>query len=351
MDPASRAELVASRTQEVVTHEDLLELTRGPRRPKGYVGLEPSGLLHIGQGLILGDKARDIVQAGVEFTILLADWHAYINDKLGGNLEAIKLCGAYLKDCFTGLGLPQERVKYRYASEIVDRKEYWQEVINVSKSASLARIKRALTIMGRKENEADLDASKLIYPAMQVADIHAMDLDLALSGMDQRHAHMLYRDLSPKLKWKRVVAVHTPLLPGLQGGLKMDAAEAKMSKSKPDEAIFVHDAPGAIERKISKAYCPQREIHDNPVLEMCRLLIFPGIARFSIEREAKHGGDLSFGSFDELASSFSKGELHPADLKAATARHLADRLSGVRTYMEAHPENLLKLQEAIKGLR
>src|SRR5947209_13616102 len=93
--------------------------------------------------------------------------------------------------------------------------------------------------MGRKEEEADVCSSDLIYPAMQVADIHWMNLDLALGGMDQRHAHMLYRDVAPKLGWKPVVALHTPLLPALDGGGRMDPVAGKMSKSRPDSSVQI----------------------------------------------------------------------------------------------------------------
>src|SRR5437016_1321312 len=141
-----RADRVLRGTEEAVTRPELRALLDRGGTPRAYVGLEPSGLMHIGT--------------------------------------------AY--------------------------------VIRVSKASTVARIRRALTIMGRKEEEADLDASMLIYPAMQVADIHWMDLDLALGGMDQRHAHMLYRDVAPKLGWKQVVALHTPLLPALDGGGRMD---------------------------------------------------------------------------------------------------------------------------------
>src|SRR5437867_13434657 len=94
---------------------------------------------------------------------------------------------------------------------------------------------------------------------MQVADIHWMDLDLALGGMDQRHAHMLYRDVAPKIGWKQVVALHTPLLPSLDGGGRMDLIAGKMSKSRPDSSILLNDSPQEVERKISKAFCPPKE--------------------------------------------------------------------------------------------
>ena len=46
--------------------------------------------------------------------------------------------------------------------------------------------------MGRGEEEAEKDLSKLFYPAMQVSEFH-LQLDVAYGGTDQRHAHMLQR--------------------------------------------------------------------------------------------------------------------------------------------------------------
>ncbi len=348
MDLTDRLELVRRGTQEIVTDEDLEELLKREAHPKAYVGIEPSGYLHIGQGLLMGQKARELVEAGVDFTLFLADWHAQINDKLGGDLGSIRTCARYLQDCFTALGLPPSQVRYLYASELVGRRDYWANVIRVLKATTLARIKRALTIMGRREDEAELDASKLIYPAMQVTDIHEMDLDIAYGGMDQRHAHMLYRDLSSKLAWKAVVAVHTPLLPGLQAGsVKMAALDAKMSKSKPGGAILVHDTPEEIRRKLGKAYCPPGEAEGNPVLEFARLLIFPNVAGVRIERSPDHGGNLDVSSYRELRGLYAQGKLHPLDLKLTVARYLSDLLKPVRDYFATRPENLEALQAAV----
>ena len=35
-------------------------------------------------------KVKDFVEAGIECSIFLADWHTWINDKLGGDRETIK---------------------------------------------------------------------------------------------------------------------------------------------------------------------------------------------------------------------------------------------------------------------
>lgn len=346
MDVQERLNLIFRGVDEVITEEELRTLLLRGGKTKSYVGLEPSGLMHIGTGLILGQKLKDFAEAGLDVTVLLADWHAYINDKLEGSLENIQICGEYFKDCFAALNIPKE-VRFVYASELVDKKQYWQNVILVSKSASLARIKRALTIMGRKEEDADLDASKLIYPAMQVADIRELDLDLALGGMDQRHAHMLYRDLAPRLGWKKVVAVHTPLLAGLEGGGRMETIEAKMSKSNPDSCIFLQDSRKDIERKVGKAFCPQREIAGNPVVQICRYILFPNLGSLKVERETRYGGDVTFQSYPELEKAYTGGELHPQDLKSAVARNLDNLLGKVRSYFEKRPENYQRMREIV----
>src|SRR5712691_380078 len=347
MSVEDRADLVLRGTEEVVTRAELRALLDRDAVPRAYVGLEPSGLMHIGTGFMIGSKVTDLIHAGFHTIVFLADWHAYINDKLGGSLENLRICADYFRDGFRAVGVP-DSVEYLYANEFVRHPEYWQNVIRASKASTVARMRRALTIMGRKEEEADLDASMLIYPAMQVADIHWMDLDLALGGMDQRHAHMLYRDVAPKLGWKQVVALRTPLLPALDGGGRMDLVAGKMSKSRPDASILLNDGPRDVERKIGKAFCPAKETKGNPILEMARLILFPRQEKLKVPRDPKFGGDLVYESFDALSKAYSDGELHPKDLKAGVTAGLNRELTPVRKYFEAHPENLSSLLKILQ---
>ncbi|HYS99639.1 MAG TPA: tyrosine--tRNA ligase [Thermoplasmata archaeon] len=347
MREEERAEAVLRGTEEVVTRDELRVLLSRGSAPRAYVGLEPSGLMHIGTSFVIGSKLADLVRAGFHTIVLLADWHAYINDKLGGNLENLRVCAEYFKDGFRAVGVP-DGVEYLYANEFVKHPEYWQQVIRASKASTVARIRRALTIMGRKEEEADLDASKLIYPAMQVADIHWMDLDLALGGMDQRHAHMLYRDVAPKLGWKQVVALHTPLLPALDGGGRMDPVAGKMSKSRPDASVLLNDSAAEVDRKIGKAFCPAKEAEGNPVFEIARLILLPRRGRLEIPRDRKFGGDVRYDTLDALAKAYESGELHPKDLKAGVAAGINAELGPVRKYFESHPQNLAALNAILQ---
>ena len=242
-----KLERLLSNTVEVVTVEDLKNVLE-KEKPKAYIGFEPSGLVHLGWK-ICANKIRDFIECGFEFYILLADWHAYINDKLGGDIEKIRLCGRYMEDCFEAMGIKRNEVKFIYASDYVNDSRYWELVLKIAKANSIARVKRAMDIMGRKEEEAEKDLSKLFYPVMQVADIFYLDLDVAYGGIDQRHAHMLARDTASKLGIKKPVALHTPLLSSLQATGRMNPIEAKMSKSKPESMISIHDSKEDVEKK------------------------------------------------------------------------------------------------------
>jgi tyrosyl-tRNA synthetase len=313
------------------------------RAPSAYIGFEPSGTAHVGW-MVCTQAVRELVDAGFDVTILLADWHAQINDKFGGDLDAIQACGRYMMDAFEALGVARDSVTYRWANEFAADPEYWALVVRVAKHTSLARMRRAMDIMGRTEDDADRDVSKFFYPAMQVADIFYMDLDLALGGMDQRHAHMLARDVAKKLGRKAPVALHTPLVPNLKGGAgRMDPAEAKMSKSKPDSGIFLHDDQAAVRDKIQKAHCPAGAKDDNPVLDLLRLIVWPRLAAgtpFSVTRPAKFGGAATFATYDAVAAAFVAGDLHPADLKSAVAAAINDILAPVQAYFASHPDSL-----------
>jgi tyrosyl-tRNA synthetase len=108
----------------------------------------------------------------------------------------------------------------------------------------------------------------------------------------------------------------------------------KMSKSKPDTAIFMTDSADEINRKIKKAYCPEGVIEENPILEYCKYIIFEKFDNFKIERPEKWGGNLEFDSYDKLEDSFVKKELHPMDLKVTAADYLNKLLDPIRKKIE-----------------
>ncbi len=127
----------------------------------------------------------------------------------------------------------------------------------------------------------------------------------------------------------------------------MDPIAGKMSKSKPDASILINDSPAEVERKIGKAFCPAKEVAGNPVLGIAELILFPRSNSLTVTRDSKFGGDVTYRSFHELADAYSKGELHPKDLKGAVSRSLNAELAPVRKYFDAHQENLKAVQSFV----
>lgn len=340
MDIESKIRLATRGVAEVVTVEELRNLleTGGG---SGYLGFEPSGIFHVGW-LVWALKFRDLVDVGIKMNLLAATWHAWVNDKLGGDMNLIKTAAKHVAKVIDSLGI-EGRYRLVYAEDLISNPEYWATLLKVAKSASLARVKRALTILGRKADEGESDFSKLIYPLMQVTDIFELEVDIALGGTDQRKAHMLQRDVADKLRKRKVIAVHTPLIPSLQGLGRMDLSglgeealeelmmEHKMSKSKPESAIFVTDSDETIRDKVLKAYCPPKIVEGNPVIEMAKHLIFRGEERkLTIDRPQKFGGPIDVWSQEELIKLYVSGAIHPLDLKNAVADYLISFLRPIR---------------------
>jgi tyrosyl-tRNA synthetase len=348
VDTTTKVELVLKEpTEEVITEDELISLFNTNSKPKHYIGLEISGLLHLGSLILTGYKINDFIKAGVNCTVFLADWHTYINDKLGGNWDTIKKAADYYAEAFK-LFCPG--VNIVLGSDLYSRtSDYWANFVRFSKQITLARTLRSLTIMGRSEKDK-LDFSQLMYPSLQATDIWALDLDIVHAGIDQRKVHMLVREVFPKLGWKVPVAVHHHLLPGLAESVKMELDEnsamdirisSKMSKSKPWTSVFIHDDEKSINEKINKAFCPEGITEENPVLEITRYIIFHEHKEFTVERPAKYGGSVTFGSYKEVEEAFANKKLHPMDLKQSVGRYLNKIIEPSRTHFKGK-ESLLE---------
>jgi len=324
-------------TEEVVREEELVELLKTNARPKHYIGLEISGFLHLGSLISTGFKINDFIKAGVSCTVFLADWHTVINDKLGGGRDAIDRVSQHYADAFR---LVCPGVHIRCGSELYESDpKYWAEVVDCAKHMSLARTMRTLTIMGRSEDETKVDLAKLLYPPMQAADIHSLDVDIAHAGMDQRKIHMLAREVFPKMGWKVPVAVHHRLLPGLAKPADPASRQpGKMSKSDPNSGIFIHNTDEEIRGKIKKSWCEEGNTENNPLLEIAKNVIFHEFSELNVERPEKFGGNVSYASYDELEASFGGRRLHPSDLKQAVGECLVRIVAPIRDRLDLGEE-------------
>ena len=359
MDVQKRFELIKNNTEEIMTEDDLKLLLDSGTKIKHYIGFEISGKIHLGTGLMCMSKVKDFMDTGIDCSIFLADWHSWINDKLGGDREIIKkVAGGYFKEglkaslkCFGG---DPEKLKFILGSDLYhNNDDYWATMVDVSKNTSLSRMQRSITIMGRKEG-GSVDFAKLIYPPMQVADIFIQGINLPHAGIDQRKAQVIARDVALKIKTKplldkdgkqiKPVAVHHHLILGLgkppvwpvpKEQLQELWSALKMSKSKPDTCIFIHDSPEEIKRKINQAFCLEGETEFNPILDWVKYLIFRDVdSKLEIKRPEKFGGDVTYTSYKELENDFAEKKLHPMDLKNSVSEKLIRILEPARKHFE-----------------
>ncbi|MCX6730368.1 MAG: tyrosine--tRNA ligase [Candidatus Roizmanbacteria bacterium] len=341
MNTQDKLNLINQVGEEIIGAEELKTLLESGEQLVAYDGFEPSGQIHIAQGLLRAINVNKMIKAGVKFRMWVADWHAMANNKMGGDLEKIKTVG------------------FMWASDMAKNPDYWKLVVQVGKSNALKRFIRTAEMMGREESLEKLTGAHIIYSCMQVADIFMLGAKITQLGMDQRKVNMLAREVGPLLGyWKPVVVSHH-MLRGLGKPVsnEQDALqrtiELKMSKSKPDTAVFMTDTTEDIKRKINKAYCLEGDVKENPVLEYCKYIIFESfdrlnISAFEVERPEKFGGNLSFKTYAELADIFEKKLLHPMDLKTSVVKYLDQLLQPVRNHFEIN-EEAKKLLEVVKS--
>ena len=420
---------------ELIGEDELEKVLSSTEQLYTYDGFEPSGQMHIAQGIIRAINVNKMIDAGFIFRMWVADWFGYLNNKMGGDLEKIKTVGKYFVEIWKASGMNLEGTEFLWTSDFVGQRWYWELVMKIAKVTTLKRALRTTQIMGRTESE-DLSAGQIFYPCMQVADIFGvMKAQVTQLGLDQQKVNILAREIGEEIGyWKPIIVSHG-MLQGLQkpedkkktvitinesavgktiytgvkakvrlnsfapevtiGFIKENDEEVrsstlvldekikffdiditlkanssvellentpermismKMSKSKPDTAIFMTDSPEDVKRKILKAYCPEGIVEDNPVLDYCKQIIFQAkyLKReedllsdgvFVVLRKTEFGGDITFDSYEELEQCYAEKKLFPLDLKFAVISYLNELLEPVRKHFETNKEAKALLEE------
>ena len=316
-----------------------------------YVGFEPSGKAHIGWK-VLSLQLKRMLEADANVLIFLADWHAWVNDKFGGNMEDIQKTAVYMEETFRALlDYPEEgdgpgQLRFYWASQLMDSGDYWARVLRCSKGATLPMVRKTFTIMGRDEASSDHDLSKFYYPAMQAADIFELNIDVAIGGMDQRKAHMFMRDMASKWNWEKATCLHTPILSSLKAsGVRMDSFDHKMSKSDPNGALLLHDTLEMVQKKMKKAYLDPED-EQSPIYELAEHVVLPEFGHIQVTPNPKFGEPSTWNDLASFKAAVMDGTLHPFDAKMGVAAGVAAGLSSIAEHFEANPkayETMLKI--------
>ena len=348
MDIETKLEIIKSEPlKEVITEPELRAMLEINEHPKHYIGLEISGMMHLGHLFIGGKKINDFDKAGIKTNVLLADWHTIANNKFGGDWEKIIKASQFYRRAFEKVC---PNTKIILGSDLYkDNEDYWKNMMKFSARTTMARATRTLVIQGRSQKDT-LHVSQYIYPIMQVSDILALEVDIPHAGMDQRKVHVLAKELFKDMKLRKIVPVHHHLLQSLLEPPKFDkdaskedeVVATKMSKSRPGSSISVIATDEEIKKTVRSAWCPEKVVELNPVLELCQYLIIPLKGGIQIERKKEYGGDINYENYRELEKDYKDGKLHPVDLKNAVASSVMSIVEPVRKEFKGK-EDLLEV--------
>jgi tyrosyl-tRNA synthetase len=346
-----------------------------------YIGFEISGQIHLGTGLSAALKIKQLQDAGVQCNIFLADYHTWLNNKLDGKLETIrtvahKYFAPLMLECCRLVGCNTDEINIIFAEtsykENHNNLDFFTAVLDISKNLTLSRVLKSISITGKNAGE-NTDFGTLLYAPMQATDAFWFQTHIVHAGIDQRKCHVLMREIAlkinPDLQLKignksiKPIAIHHGLLLGLEAPVlntETNVLEtSKMSKSRPNSTIWVHDSIESIKLKIKKAYCPIPDLQTsleerksvqeiNPLLNWCQHLLFSISDSLEVIRSEKFGGNKTYLRYEDLYSDYLQGLLHPMDLKNAVSEKLINCLKSMRDYVANNPEGLSLVQQSRK---
>ena len=224
MNQEEKFNLITRNTQEIVGL-DVLKKIVAKRNLKVYIGSETSGRPHIGYFAWMM-KVADLLNAGCEVKILLADLHAHLNDmKAPFELldKRVKFYSLVFKEALKSAGADIKKLEFVKGSDFQLEKDYCLDVFKMASLASIHDCAKATSEVVRQSGSPKLGGN--LYPILQALDEQYLDVDMQLGGVDQRKILMFAREYLPKLGYKERIEFMTPMLPGLSGGKMSSSVE------------------------------------------------------------------------------------------------------------------------------
>ncbi|PIK46946.1 putative tyrosine--tRNA ligase, cytoplasmic, partial [Apostichopus japonicus] len=313
---------------EVLGEDKLKELLKLGKEISIYWGTATTGKPHVAYFVPMS-KLADFLKAGCKVTILLADLHGYLdNMKAPWELLAYRTqyYEAIIKAMLKAIKVPIEKLSFVRGTDYQLSREYTLDVYRLTSLVTEHDAKKAGAEVV-KQVESPL-LSGLLYPGLQALDEEYLKVNCQFGGVDQRKIFTFAEKYLPQLGYAKRIHLMNPMVPGLTG--------TKMSSSEADTKIDLLDGPGAVKKKLKKAFCEPGNIKNNGVLSFVKYVLLPlkSTEEFMVERDEANGGSITFPSYATLEQAFANEELHPADLKAAVLRELNIFMDPIRAKFE-----------------
>jgi len=215
------------------TKTDLEKVMLSGKKLKIYNGIDPTGKLHIGHGVVL-NKMRQLQDLGHEIIILFGDFTAQIGDPTGKDSARKPLTHQqvtnnakhYKEQIGKILDLNKSDVRFV-------RNEEWTnklkpvDMLELASHFTVARLLERDMFQERIKAGRDIHLHEFLYPIFQAYDAVTLDVDMQVGGSDQTFNMLAGRTLMRKMKDKEKFVLTTKLLAD-PTGKKMGKSEGNM---------------------------------------------------------------------------------------------------------------------------
>lgn len=328
--------------QEIINKDSLLELAEtAGRQLKGYWGTAPTGRPHIAYLFPILHISR-LVKAGVKMTILVADYHAAL-DNNKTEWEALHSRTEYyivvIRELLRLTGIDPDSVRFVKGTDHQrGNPAYLDDLLRLSTKITVGHAKKATAEVVKCSNDPPL--SNCIYPLMQVLDEEHIGCDFELGGVDQRKIFMFGIDHLPKIGYRKTRSyLMTSMIHSLGKGGKMSASDRKTK-------IDLLDSEEEIKKKCNKAFAVDGQIEENGMMDLFRYIIFqmPQILKIgvTVKRPDTYGGNIHFNTYEEMARSYADKAVASVDLKGALGDYISEILRPLREKIHSEYPELVR---------
>jgi tyrosyl-tRNA synthetase len=293
-------------------------------------------------------KIKDFLLAGCEVTILLADLHAYL-DSSKTPLHLLDVRAQYYEEVIlsilTSLNAPLENLKFIRGKSFQLQPKYTLDMLTLTTKVSDKKALKAGAEVVKSSACAPISAQ--LYPIYQCLDeeyVTEGGVDIQFGGLDQRKIFVLAKELLPLLGYKKRIHLMNEMIPSLAG-----ERGNKMSSSEINNKIDFTDSPDTVAQKIKKSFAEAKIISGNSILSIVKNILFPLFCQFTdkpyiVERDEKHGKDVTFASYEAIERAYADGSLFPADLKTSVVFYINQYLAKLQPLLQAESlQQLYKL--------
>ncbi len=203
-----------------------------------YTGRGPSGPMHIGHLIpfIMTKWLQDVLDANVY--IMITDDEKFLDEENMSLDEVRRWSYENILDIIATGFDPDKTFIFQDIEYI---RNMYPLAIKIAKKINFNLVRSVFGFTG------STNIGMLFYPALQIVPtMFEKKRCLIPAAIDQDPYWRIQRDLAESFGYYKVAAIHSRFLPPLTG------LEGKMSSSRPETAIFLHDDPKTVRIKIMR---------------------------------------------------------------------------------------------------